>query len=139
MSSLQKLEVEQRLRLVLLRNRGVIRDTIEDYEREFGQRLSQDYVLKVYRKFRREVRQDNLRWVSYHFAQEFIAQSAKVQHQLSKQLQEYNERSVKLLSVCCSSIVKPHPCEEGAYLCLKCDMQCEVEEVMDKSIERLKL
>jgi hypothetical protein len=139
MSSLQKLEIEQRLRLVLLRNRGVIRDTIDDYEREFGKRLSQDYVLRVYRKFRREVRQDNLRWVSYHFAQEFIAQAAKVQHQLSKQLQEYNERSVTLRSICCSSVVKPHPCEEGAFLCLKCDTQCDVEEVMDKSMEKLKL
>jgi len=137
-SDLQKIEVEQRLRLALLRNRGVIRDTIDDYEREFGVRLSDQYVIRVYRKFRREVRQDNLRWVSYHFAQEFIAQSAKVQHQLSRQLQEYNDRSIKTVSICCSAPVTTHP-QSDRPLCLKCDQQCDTKETMDKEMERLKL
>jgi len=137
-NELQKLELDQRLRLVLLRNRGVIRDTIEDYEREFAVRLSEDYVIRVYRKFRREVRQDNLRWVSYHFAQEFIAQAAKVQHQLSKQLAEYNERSIQVVSVCCGSPVTTHP-QSDRPLCLKCDHQCDTKEEIDKQLERLKL
>jgi hypothetical protein len=137
-SDLQKIEIEQRLRLVLLRNRGVIRDTIDDYEREFGVRLPDDYVIRVYKKFRREVRQDNLRWVSYHFAQEFVAQAAKVEHQLSKQLQEYNARSIQLASICCSSPVRPHPLKDG-FICIKCDTECDTVETMDMRMENLKL
>jgi hypothetical protein len=137
-SDLRKIEVEQRLRLTLLRNRGVIRDTIEDYEREFGTRLPEHYVVRVYRKFRREISQDNLRWVSYHFAQEFIAQASKVQHQLAQQLREYNEKSIREVSVCCHAPVIDHPISDRP-LCLKCDSQCEVIEEIDKEMERLKL
>jgi hypothetical protein len=139
MGDLQKMEIEHRVRLALLRNRGVIKDTIEDFERTYGIRLKDDYVIRIYRKFRREVRRDNLRWVSYHFAQEFISQAAQIQNQLTEQLKEYNERSVKRLSVCCRSIVRPHPYKEGKWLCVKCDQQCETYEDMDMPMERLKL
>lgn len=138
-NDLQKIEIEQRLRLALLRNRGVIRDTIDDYERTYGVRLPEDYVIKVYKRFRREVKQDNLRWVSYHFAQEFISQAAKVQHQLDMQIQDYNKRSIQVVSVCCHAPVRVHPVDPDKFLCLKCDTQCDVKEEMDKEMERLKL
>lgn len=138
-NSLQKIEIEQRLRLALLRNRGVISDTIDDYERTYGVRLPKDFVIKIYRKFRREVQQDNLKWVSYHFAQEFISQAAKIQQQLDQQIREYNDRSIELVSVCCVAPVRPHPVDPDKFLCLKCDTQCQVQEHMDLGMERLKL
>lgn len=139
MGDLQKIEVEQRIRLALLRSRGNIRAAIEDYERVNGVLLSDDYVIRVYRKFRREVRRDNLRWVGYHFAQEFISQAATIQKQLDDQLREYNDRSVMHLSICCHSIVRPHPCGSGKWLCMKCNTQCLTYEEMNLPMERLKL
>jgi hypothetical protein len=108
-NSIEKFEVEERVRIMLLRHRGSTVKVIHDYQDEYGITLTPEYVEKIYRKLKREVQRDEIKWVGYHFAQEILSQSHQIQQILLDQYKSCEGQDLTMVSSCCHSgfIVDP--------------------------------
>lgn len=138
-NDLRKFEVESNIRLLLIRYRGNMKQVIDEYDKQYGIRLTAPYVERVYKKLKREVNSDKYKWVSFHFAEELISQCAEIQALLKEQYRSYEGLGVKPVSLCCGAPIEPYPCKDDSFLCKSCDKECVVTLYVDGKVEKLKL
>jgi hypothetical protein len=129
--NIDKLRLEERIRLLILKHRGCVELVARDGN------VPEDYVRKIIKKVRRKRNMDVDFYVGTTMAQYIMDGSEQRKIYLMEQLREEVEKPIELVSVCCDVSVKEHAWDgESHYTCDKCGKDCvtQVKNTKDKGI-----
>lgn len=140
-NDLKKMELEHRVRILLFCNRGSTYRVIEEYEKTYGEKITPEYVEKVFAKLKKEMKRDEIAWVGYHFAEEILSRTHRIQQILEDQYNSYEGQDIETVSECCHCGFNVDPNNPQLYRCNRCLRNCDTVRivVVSRSIENLKL
>ena len=144
--SLQKLELENKARLLFFKHRGDVSKVVEDLKAEYenevsnvGERITVDFVKKVIDKFKKQQKINDpyvATWIL-----EYVFMGTKQREVLwdidDQQLEEYK---FFYRSACCDGATESRTNDKGeeCFVCLKCEKICNVYRIPNLDVFELR-
>ena len=132
-NSLQRLELENTIRLLFFKHRGDLSAIIKELRDKYGdtvpnsdERITVIYVKKIIGKLKKQQRMNSPQ-IAVNIM-DYVFMGTKQREQLwDTNNQELEDHKFYYLSGCCDAMTRPHPNTEGEqrFTCLKCGERCQ--------------